>query len=81
MADEFIKGFAMLVVCGLIWMVLAGWYNTPSFEGAQLIGATGGAGGLYDQIGYVLRDGFLWAAVLGPVTFWLLIPLARTYRG
>lgn len=81
MADEFMKGFAMLVVFGLLWMVLAGWYNTPGFEGAQLLGETTGAGTLYDQIGYVLRDGFLWAAILGPITFWLLIPMARAYRG
>jgi len=36
MADEFAKGFGILVVAGLGWMTLAGWYRTPSFEGQQL---------------------------------------------
>ncbi|WP_254537626.1 DUF7314 family protein [Halomarina litorea] len=81
MADEFMKGLAILIVCGLGWMVLAGWYNTPGFEAAQLTGATSGAGTLYDQVAYVLRDGFFWAAVLGPVTFWLVLPAISEYRG
>ena len=32
MADEFIKGLGIFTGAGLIWMVLAGWYRTPSFE-------------------------------------------------
>ena len=32
MADEFIKGLALFCGAGLAWMVLAGWYRTPSFE-------------------------------------------------
>jgi TM2 domain-containing membrane protein YozV len=81
MADEFMKGFALLIVCGLLWMVLAGWYNTAGFEARQLLAPTTGAGTVYDQIGYVLRDGLFWAAVLGPVTFWLVIPGIRAARG
>ena len=81
MADEFIKGFTLFIVCGLLWMVLAGWYNTAGFEATQLTAATSGAGTVYDQIGYILRDGFMWAAILGPITFWLLIPFSRAMRG
>ena len=69
MADEFMKGFALFIVCGLLWMVLAGWYNTAGFESTQLIASTSGAGTFYDQVAYVLRDGLLWAAILGPLTF------------
>jgi TM2 domain-containing membrane protein YozV len=80
MADEFMKGFAIFIVCGLLWIVLSGWYNTAGFEAAQLLAETQGAGTLYDQIGYVLREGFFWAAVLGPVTFWLIIPAVKEFR-
>ncbi|ERH06655.1 MAG: hypothetical protein J07HN4v3_02278 [Halonotius sp. J07HN4] len=31
MADEFMKGFGILTGAGLLWMTLAGWYQTPSF--------------------------------------------------
>lgn len=80
MADEFMKGFAILIVCTLGWMTLAGWYNTAGFESTQLIAETTGAGTLYDQIAYVLRDGFFWAAILGPLTFWLIIPSINEFR-
>ncbi|MFD1512184.1 DUF7314 family protein [Halomarina rubra] len=80
MADEFMKGFALLMVCGLLWMVLAGWYNTAGFEEAQLFAETSGAGTVYDQIGYALREGFFYAAILGPLTFWVLIPISRRMR-
>lgn len=80
MADEFMKGFAIFIVCGLAWMVLSGWYNTAGFESTQLLAATTGEGTLYDQIAYVLREGFFWAAVLGPVTFWLIIPSISEFR-
>ena len=35
MADEFIKGLSIFTGAGLGWMVLAGWYLTPSFESQQ----------------------------------------------
>ena len=35
MADEFIKGLSIFTGAGLAWMVLAGWYRTPSFESEQ----------------------------------------------
>jgi hypothetical protein len=77
MADEFMKGLAILVGAGLAWMVLAGWYNTPSFEGAQLFGPTPADLGVYGDLAVILRDALLWFAILGAFTFWILIPLAR----
>lgn len=85
MADEFAKGFGILVTAGLAWMTLAGWYNTPSFEGAQFTGETTASGSLYDLIALVMRDAFFWFAIIGALTFWVLIPAYRkamaAYRG
>lgn len=80
MADEFIKGFAVFVTAGLAWMTLAGWYNTPGFEEAQLIGPNEGVVTAYDQLGVILRDAMLVFAILGAVTFWVVIPLGRKLR-
>jgi hypothetical protein len=33
MADEFAKGLAIFSGAGMIWLTIAGWYRTPSFEG------------------------------------------------
>jgi len=74
MADEFAKGLGIFVTAGLAWMTLAGWYCTPSFEGAQLLGECVASGTIYDQLGLVLKDAFFWFAVLGALTFWVLIP-------
>lgn len=85
MADEFAKGFGIFVTAGLAWMTLAGWYNTPGFEEKQLLGETTASGTMYDQIAIVLRDAFFWFAILGAITFWVLIPAyqkaAEAYRG
>lgn len=85
MADEFVKGFAIFVTAGLGWMTLAGWYNTPSFEGKQLLGATQGVATAYDSLGIVLRDVLFFFAVIGALTFWVFLPLGRKlleeYRG
>jgi len=81
MADEFAKGLGILVTAGLGWMTLAGWYRTPSFEGAQL---TGGVQlenpTVYDQIGVFLMDALFWFAILGALTFWVLLPLLEEGR-
>ncbi len=77
MADEFIKGFAALMVGGLGWMTIAGWYKTPSFEGAQLIGEAPPPESLtmFDSIALLLGDAFFWFAIFGALTFWVVIPL------
>ncbi|MFC7077398.1 DUF7314 family protein [Haloarcula halophila] len=75
MADEFIKGFAILMTGGLGWMTVAGWYRTPSFEGAQLTGeVTLENPTVFDQAALMLGDVFFWFAILGALTFWVLIP-------
>jgi hypothetical protein len=81
MADEFAKGLTILVSAGLGWMTLAGWYRTPSFEGAQLTGAVELENPtIYDQIGVFLMDGLFWFAILGALTFWILIPFVGEAR-
>lgn len=77
MADEFAKGFGILVTAGLAWMTLAGWYNTPGFEEAQLWGETTASGTMFDQIAIAMRDVFVWFAILGFLTFVVVIPMAR----
>jgi len=78
MADEFIKGFGILTGAGLAWMVLAGWYQTPSFFMTnQLIAPPPEPGNVFDAISIFLIDIFLWTAILGALTFWILIPAGR----
>ena len=75
MADEFIKGLSALMVGGLGWMTLAGWYRTHHFEGAQLVGAVELENPtVYDQIGLFMMDALFWFAIIGALTFWVLIP-------
>jgi hypothetical protein len=82
MADEFAKGLGIATAGGLAWMVLAGWYNTPSFEsGSQMLDPTTPEKlDIYGQMAVVLRDAFLVFAILGPVVFWFLIPAVREAR-
>jgi hypothetical protein len=82
MADEFAKGLGILVAAGFGWMVLAGWYNTPSFNGAQLLGADPPAATLdtYGQLAIVLKDALFWFAILGALTFWVVIPAVEEFR-
>ena len=77
MADEFAKGLGLLTGAGLIWMVLAGWYRTPSFEGAQLTGAIPGGLSMYDQVAVVLLESMFWLAIFGAALFWVGVPLGR----
>jgi hypothetical protein len=80
MADEFAKGLGIFTGAGLLWMVLAGWYNTPSFEGDQLIGATPEGLDLYGTMAIYLRDALFWFAILGALTFWVVIPAVNQLR-
>jgi hypothetical protein len=80
MADEFAKGLGLLTGAGLIWMVLAGWYKTPSFSGAQLIGEVPSGLTMYDQIAVVLLEATFWLAVFGAIFFWVGVPLLREAR-
>lgn len=80
MADEFAKGFGILVTAGLGWMTLAAWYCTPNFEGAQLTGTCTSAGTAFDQLALLVKDGLFWFAVLGFFTFVVVIPAVREAR-
>ena len=80
MADEFAKGLGILTTAGLLWMVLAGWYNTPSFEGTQLIAGAPDNPGLYGDLALVLKEGLFYFAILGALAFWVIIPLGRIAR-
>lgn len=80
MADEFVKGLGILTGAGLAWLTLASWYRTPEFEGPQLSGSVQGAATIYDQLGVALMNGLFWFAILGAITFWVVIPAAREAR-
>lgn len=82
MADEFIKGLAILIGAGLGWMVIAGWYRTPSFEGAQLVGPRPAPESLslLDQLALLTGDALGVFAVAGALTFWVVIPAYRELR-
>lgn len=80
MADEFVKGLGIFTIAGLCWMVLAGWYRTPSFEGQQLTAAVESAATIYDQIAIVLMNGLFWFAIIGALTFWVVIPAVNEAR-
>lgn len=80
MADEFIKGLGILTGAGLAWMVLAGWYNTPSFEGEQLTAADPTNVDMYTGAALVLKDALFWFAILGALLFWVVIPAVRIGR-
>lgn len=80
MADEFMKGFAILTSSALGWLVIAGWYNTPSFTENQLSGPAPETLQMLDQIALTFKTGLLWFAILGTLTFWVFIPAGRELR-
>ena len=81
MADEFAKGLFVLTGGLLAWMVLSGWYTTESFEEGQLVAeVTVSQIDIYATIALSLREGLFWFAILGTLTFWVLIPAAREAR-
>jgi hypothetical protein len=82
MADEFAKGLAVLMGGGLAWLTLAGWYRTPSFEGEgiQLVAPAATPQTIYGEIGVTLMDVLAWFAVIGALTFWVLIPAYEEAR-
>ncbi len=80
MADEFAKGLGILTTAGLAWMILAGWYNTPSFHDPQLISPDPTNVGVYGEMALLVKDVLLWTAILGALAFWVVIPLAQAVR-
>ncbi len=80
MADEFVKGLGIATAAGLGWMVLSGWYTTPGFEEAQLIGEAPETLDVYGQLALLSREALFWFAVLGALTFWVVIPAVNQLR-
>ena len=81
MSDEFIKGLTAL--CGGLfgWMILSGWYATESFESTtQLISEPTEPAEIYGALAITLREALFWFAIVGALTFWVLIPAARQAR-
>lgn len=78
MADEFIKGFGIFSVAALGWMVSASWYRTESFESTkQLIAEPPEPETMFDALSIFLGDLLFWTALVGALTFWVLIPAGR----
>jgi hypothetical protein len=61
-------------------MVLAGWYTTASFEEGQLLAAPPSDPDVYGSIALFLKDALFWFAILGALTFWVVIPLLDQAR-
>lgn len=81
MADEFAKGLGIATTAGLGWMVLSGWFTTPGFEEAQLVGEVSIENpDVYAQLALVAREALFWFAILGILVFWVLIPGIREIR-
>ncbi|QSG06598.1 putative membrane protein [Halapricum desulfuricans] len=68
------------MTAGLGWMIIAGWYQTPSFSGAQLFGERPSDPGVYAELALTLGDALFWFAVFGALAFWLVIPAGRKLR-
>lgn len=77
MADEFIKGLAIFSGAGLVWLILAGWFRTPSFVDEQLFGPDPEDPDLLVDLALTLADVMFWFAIIGALTFWVVIPLGR----
>ena len=81
MADEFIKGLALFALGGLGWITFGAWYRTPSYyEVVQLVNPAKGVETVYGQVGVLTGDALYWLMILGPLTFWVLIPITRQLR-
>jgi len=83
MADEFAKGLAIFSGAGMVWLTIAGWYRTPSFEGegVQLIAPVQvDDPTIYDTIAILLMDVTAWFAVIGALAFWVAIPAIEELR-
>lgn len=81
MADEFMKGFALSMLGALGWFFFAGWYRTPEYYAVrQLIVDAPEPENIYDAIAIFGGDVFFWLMLLGPLTYWVLIPAAREFR-
>lgn len=77
MADEFIKGLAIFSGAGLVWLIIAGWFRTPTFYDAQLFGPDPEDPDLMVELALALADVMFWLAIVGALMFWVVIPVGR----
>lgn len=78
MADEFMKGLALLTVGAMGWFTFAGWYRVPAYDQvAQLTVPAAEANTVYDTIAILAGDVFAFLGIFGALAFWVLIPVAR----
>jgi hypothetical protein len=61
-------------------MILAGWFNTPSFDSVQLLSPNPENVGALGSLALVLKDALFWFAILGALTFWVILPLIEQTR-
>lgn len=81
MADEFAKGLGIASAAGLGWMILSGWYNTPSFGATnQMLAPPPENLDIYGQLSMVLRDALLVFGIAGALTFWFVLPAISEVR-
>ena len=81
MAVELLKGLALVAPGGLGWITFGAWYRTPSYyEVVQLVNPAEGVETVYGQVGVLTGDALYWLMILGPLTFWVLIPITRQIR-
>lgn len=77
MADEFVKGLAVFSGAGLVWLVLSGWFRTPSFVDEQLFGPDPENPDLLVELALNLADVMFWVAIVGALAFWVVLPASR----
>ncbi|MDY7081569.1 MAG: hypothetical protein SXQ77_03985 [Halobacteria archaeon] len=78
MADEFAVGFGFLSGAGLLWMIFGGIYKTPSFqEQLGTVVENPPDIGIPPDLGVFLADLFMALMILGPIVFWVAVPLAK----
>ncbi len=78
MADEFAVGGIFGTVGGFLWLIFAGLYKTPSFE-EQFTAVVENPVhiGIPTDIGLFLADLSLALMILGPITWWIVVPIAK----
>jgi hypothetical protein len=79
MADDFMVGFGFMSVGGLLWLIFGGIFKTPDFD-RQLGFAADTAPpaiGISQEVGVFLADLSMALMVLGPLVFWIAVPVAK----
>ncbi len=79
MADEGMIGFGFMSVSGVIWLIFSGIFKTPSFE-EQILHPQSEPNvhlGISDSMGVMVADIAMVLMVLGPIVFWIIVPLAK----